>query len=143
VTGLQVVVASSVREQRNSLAKIIGQLGLQPITAEDVSAVRAILARQSVHLLFCQDDLPGGGFRETLRLARRNGSGAILVVCSLLGEVDQYLNAMDLGAFDFIAPPYRSSEVETIVDRVRKDRTEGTRSHIQAGGMSQEKIAAA
>jgi FixJ family two-component response regulator len=31
-------------------------------------------------------------------------------------DVHEYIEAMNLGAFDFVAPPYRSSEIVSIVD---------------------------
>ena len=34
---------------------------------------------------------------------------------SMLGGVHEYIEAMNLGAFDFIAFPYRSSEIISVV----------------------------
>jgi DNA-binding NtrC family response regulator len=107
-----------------------------------MSEVRAVLAERPVHLVFCEDGLPEGGFREVLRLAETAGSDVPLVVCSLLGELDEYLEAMQLGAFDFIAPPYRRVEVESIINSVRQDylskRRGGIRPYMQARAVCQE-----
>jgi len=66
--------------------------------------------------VLCEDTLPDGSFRDVLHTLRLAGSGVPLVVCSLLGEIDEYLEAMESGAFDFIAPPFRPTELESIVN---------------------------
>jgi FixJ family two-component response regulator len=37
-----------------------------------------------------------------------------------LADVDEYIEAMNLGAFDFIAPPYRGTEIISVVDSASK-----------------------
>jgi DNA-binding NtrC family response regulator len=147
MSWLQVLVACSNSQRRSALVDILAQFGLQPIVAADMNEVRTICAQQPLHLVFCEDGLPEGGFRELLRLAKASGSEVAVVVCSLLGELDQYLEAMQLGAFDFIAPPYRRGEVEFIVDSVRKNyllkRMGGTHPYIQAGAVCREDEAVA
>jgi DNA-binding NtrC family response regulator len=146
VSWLQVLVACSDPDRRSALVDILAQLGLEPVIATDMGEVRTIFAERPLHLLFCEDGLPQGGFRELLRLAKATGSQFAVVVCSLLGELDQYLEAMQLGAFDFIAPPYRRGEVEFIVDSVRKNyllkRMGGTHPYVQ-GAVCREDDAAA
>jgi DNA-binding NtrC family response regulator len=147
MSWLQVLVACSNPERRSTLVDILAQLGLEPVVAADMDEVRAIFAQSPLHLVFCEDGLPEGGFRELLRLAKANGSEVAVVVCSLLGELDRYLEAMQLGAFDFIAPPYCRGEVEFIVNSVRKNyllkRMGGTHPHMQAGAACRENEAAA
>ena len=121
MSGLGVLVANSDTGKRTALVDILAQCGLESMTVTSVDEVRAALAQQAVHLVFCEHALPEGGFREVLRLAQVTGSGVPLVVSSLLGELEEYLEAMQLGAFDFIAPPYRPCEVKSIVNSVRQN----------------------
>jgi DNA-binding NtrC family response regulator len=83
--------------------------------SSNVSEAQAVMRERSIGLVFCESDLPEGGFRPVLHTLKLAGSRAPLVVCSLLGELEEYLEAMQLGAFDFIRPPYRHAEVEVIV----------------------------
>jgi DNA-binding NtrC family response regulator len=102
--------------------------------------VLAVLAQRPVNLVLCEAALPGGGFRQVIQLMNATGLGIPLVVCSRLGEWDEYLEAMQLGAFDFIAAPYRLSEIEFILNRVRSMHLHktmgGTGHNIQAGLVS-------
>jgi DNA-binding response OmpR family regulator len=68
--------------------------------------------------VLCEDALPDGSFRDVLHTLQLGGSRVPLVVCSRLDEMEQYLEAMESGAFDFIAPPFRPTEVKAIVNSV-------------------------
>ena len=90
MSWLGVLVASSDAGKQTVLVDILAQCGLEPMTATNVGEVRAALAQRPVHLVFCEDALPEGGFREVLWLAKATGSEVPLVVSSLLGEIDEY-----------------------------------------------------
>ena len=118
--GLQVLVASSDAARRDALAEILVRCGLRPLTTTSVSGVRAMFDHGPVHLVFSEDDLPEGGFHEVLRLAATMGQRIPVVVCSRHGDLDEYLEAMQSGAFDFIAPPFSPAEIRFIVSRAPK-----------------------
>jgi DNA-binding NtrC family response regulator len=100
-----VLVACKDYESRCALASILADFALDLVFASSVDQARAILLGQPIHLVLCEDILPDGSFRDVLHTLKLAGSGTPLVVCSLLGEIDEYLEAMESGAFDFIAPP--------------------------------------
>ena len=68
-------------------------------------------------LVVCEDTLADGSFRNVLYTLKLAGSRIPLVVCSLLAEMAEYLEAMELGAFDFIAHPFCRVELERIINR--------------------------
>ena len=117
-TQTSVLVACNDCGSRFALASILAGLGFDLVFASSVDQARAVLLGRPIRLVFCEDILPDGSFRDVLRTLRRAGSRVPLVVCSLLGEMDEYLEAMDLGAFDFIAPPFRPAELESIINNV-------------------------
>lgn len=49
-----------------------------------------------------------------------------VVVVSALGDAEQYLEAMDQGALDYITPPYRRADIESIVRHRQEKRMEMT-----------------
>ena len=121
MSWIQVMVASSDPEGRVTLAKILAECGLTPLIATSVEEVRSVLSRSVVHLMFCEDNLPDGRYSEVLHLARSTSPIPQVVVCSRLGELEEYLEAAYLGAFDFILPPYRSAEIVSVLYGVWKD----------------------
>jgi len=113
-----VLVACNDCESRCALASILEDLGLDLVFASSVDQARAILLGRPIRLVFCEDALPDGSFRDVLHTLKLAGSRVPLVVCSLLGEMDEYLEAMESGAFDFISPPFRPTELESIVNSI-------------------------
>ena len=120
---LVALVACTDRGICQNLASMLKQCGTEAIVSSSVSETQAVLLERSVGLVLCESDLPEGGFRSVLQMLKLAGSRAPLVVCSLLGELEEYLEAMQLGAFDFIRPPYRQAELEAIVKSVLRQHT--------------------
>ena len=112
----QVLVTGCDAGKRTALLYMLEEYGLQPMIASNVEQTRQILERTPMHVVFCEDRLPDGGFREILCLVKANRPEVQVVVSSMLGDVHEYIEAMNLGAFDFIASPYRSSEIISVVD---------------------------
>lgn len=120
----QVLIACGDPETRRSLVDIFTQSELEPVLACTVCEAHASLALQPISLTFCEDRLPGGGYGELLRKTQLSGSHIPLVVVSALGDAEQYLRAMEQGALDYITPPYRRADIESIVSRRREKRLE-------------------
>src|SRR5258708_34443470 len=103
---IQVLVVGSAVGKRNALIDILEECGLEPVIASNLGEVSNILARRPMHVVFCEDNLPDGGFREILRLVKANRPEIQVVLSSMLGDVNESIETINLGAFDFIAPPY-------------------------------------
>lgn len=114
----QVLVACSDPESWRTLLGVLAQCGLEPVFSSTVSEAREILAGQSVLLVFCEADLADGSFHDVLRAAETAEAKIPVVVASRRDDTAEYLEAMGSGAFDFIACPFRSAEVEWIVSHV-------------------------
>jgi DNA-binding NtrC family response regulator len=129
--NVEVLVASSDVENRSVLVDILGQQRAESLIASNVDEVQTILAKRPIDLVFCDETLPGGGFHYLLLLTKTIGGGLPLVLSSLLGELDCYLEAIELGLLDFVAPPFRATDVNSIIGRILQNRpsrlTEGTR----------------
>src|SRR6202140_2671039 len=116
VNPIQVLVTGCDAGKRTALLNMLEEYGLEPMIASNVEETRQILERRALHVVFCEDKLPDGGFREVLCLVKASRPEIQVVLSSMLGDVHEYIEAMNLGAFDFVAPPYRSSEIASIVD---------------------------
>ena len=113
--SIQVLVTGCDAGKRTALLNMLAEYGLEPMIAANVEETRQILERRPMQVVFCEDRLPDGGFREILCLVKANRPEVQVVVSSMLGDVHEYIEAMNLGTFDFIAPPYRSSEIISVV----------------------------
>ena len=90
-------------------------LVLQPRASGEVS-------RQTTGLVFCDDRLPDGTYRDLLTLRQTGQRSLCFVVTTRVGEWDEYLEATQLGAFDVIPFPLRATDVElTVIRAMRRE----------------------
>ena len=97
---------------RQVLVRLVAQCGLKPVIATSTSDTISILGSEAVCVTFCQDDLPGEGFKAVLKAAKR--VAVPVVVVSRIADPQRYLESMELGAFDFICLPYSDTEVAAL-----------------------------
>jgi len=116
-----VLLACSDAESRNALRTFLVSPGVAIQEAKDVIEAEVHLS-SAVSLVLCEDCLPKGGYRELLRKIQLARLEVPLVVSSATGGTEQYLEAMQLGADDYIIPPYRRELVESIVQRRHQAR---------------------
>lgn len=110
---LRVLVVSSDPDNGRNLGSILSECGLDPVLTSTLEEAQSLLAKPGVLLAFCDAELGDGTFRELLSLTET--AKIPVVVASRVYKTLQYLEAMRLGAFDFIAPPYRRSELAHIL----------------------------
>ena len=119
----EVVIASSDVESRRALANMLERLGIEPFLASTVRECKEILAINRVGLIFCSRTLADGNCYDLLNASRGGRPKPMVVVTSSVTDWDEFLEAMRLGAFDVIACPCRSTDVEWMVlQALRHDR---------------------
>jgi DNA-binding NtrC family response regulator len=107
-------------EDRTSLLHILDGLSLNVISCSALDQVQEVLSRQEVPLVFCDERLTDGCYRDLLTSAA--GRRPRVVVTIRTGEWDEYLDAMRQGAFDAIRFPLRPTDVELVVLRAMREK---------------------
>ena len=122
LSSLKVLLVSSDPANRQLLKSLLEECHLSPVCCSTVRDARTRLARRHVPVVFCEAQLTDGSFRDLLGAADTTISK--VVVTSRSGDTHEYVEAMSLGAFDYMSSPYRRSEVEWILSHV--EETVGT-----------------
>ncbi|HJY87245.1 MAG TPA: response regulator [Candidatus Acidoferrales bacterium] len=117
----EVLIATTDPGTRRGLASILSQWGLEPLCTSTVYEAKTFLARQSVPMVFCQDHLADGSFRDLLGAAKLVKSKARVVVTSRTEDMNGYLEAIRLHAFDVIPCPCRPADVHRVVSQALRD----------------------
>lgn len=116
MTGeFEVLVAASSPENRSALTKVLMGMGLKPAISSSVREARDILSTKTVSLVFCEEKFADGNYRDVLRAVKRTPEKAPVVVSSHSHDWYEYLEALRLGAFEFLDGPVRATDVEMIV----------------------------
>ena len=112
--GNGLVVSSDVEVSRK-LAESLGQCGLAPLFASTVVESRIALAGREVLVVLCNECLADGTYEDIVNLVRRSHTKIPLVVVSRIGEWPEYLRAVDRGAFDYVAYPPTSGDLQRAI----------------------------
>jgi DNA-binding NtrC family response regulator len=118
---ISILVVSSEIRNRNSLRDVLNRQGCKTIHASTVGECEEVFANQSVDLVFCDRGLADGTYREILAMTRLRSPCVRLVVTSRLADREEYLEALDNGAFDLITSPSQTADVVRVISRARHD----------------------
>ena len=103
-------------ETFHDLAMVLRALTINVMHAQDYREASLHLRKKDgVDLVFAGADLPEGGWADILALARQSKNFLPVIVVSRMVDVGLYLDALGKGAFDFVAPPFLTSDIAHIV----------------------------
>lgn len=105
------LVSTSIEDQKTVLGVLSG-LANNVFSCSTLAEAEEVILRQTIDLVFCDEHLPDGPFRDLLSLSRSRQKTLCVVVTTHIGEWNEYLEAMQLGAFDVIPFPLRATDVE-------------------------------
>jgi DNA-binding NtrC family response regulator len=117
----ETVVAISDSEDRRTLAKILGQLGLDAMGVGTVGQCRELLEKGEVGLVFSSEFFPDGDFRAILGASQALARGPAVILASprMLKRAEELVR---LGAFDVIGVPFHPTDVEWSVIKASRAR---------------------
>lgn len=121
---LDALVISDRMEHVKSLVRILDGLAINVYVACSLKQAQEVLWRQPVALVFCDERIPGGSFRELLQTAEAKRKASHFVVMLQTGEWDEYLEAMRLGAFEVIRCPVQPTDVEMTLIHATRDQAQ-------------------
>ncbi len=105
---------------RNSLQRIIGNYGHETFLAEDGETAIEQLRDQRPDIVFLDYRLPDLDGLEVLKRIKKEQEEVLVVVFSAYGTFTTVVDAMKLGAFDYLQKPYQNEEIAVILMKAVK-----------------------
>ncbi|MFQ5429113.1 MAG: sigma-54-dependent transcriptional regulator [Phycisphaerae bacterium] len=102
---------------RDSLADILRMQGHEVVTYADPHRALAELASMSADVIISDLRMPGMDGIEVLRSLRSRGIETAFVLMTAYASVPTAVEAMKLGAFDYIQKPFEADAIALIVER--------------------------
>ena len=118
----EILVIASDPETRKALSSILQTEGLKSVQASYLSEGRALLASETVVMVFCERHLADGTYLDLLPAAQTKSGNVPVVVTSRLADWDEYLEALRNGAVDLIASPFKPSDVSSALAQARREK---------------------
>jgi len=113
----RVLVVDDEQSMRNVLAIALQQEGYEVVTAEDGAAARRELEARSVDLVVSDIRMPGLDGIEVLRFAREHAPGTEVILVTAHASTDSAVEALRLGAYDYVVKPFDIDELKVTVQR--------------------------
>ena len=101
----------------------MAQWALETMFCSSVHEAQPMLVSSGFSLIFCEDQLSDGTYRDLLGLTVKPAKSRFVVLSPTPEIDDKYDEAMRLGAFEMIASPCRKSDIQWIVIRAMQEES--------------------
>ena len=107
-------------DMRGNLGEALLLCGMAPIFAASIVDAGYHLVTSPINFIVSEHRLPDGSYTDLLSLSRASVAAPPLVVISPTGDWPDYFDAIDRGAYDFLAYPLIPGELQRIVSAYLK-----------------------
>jgi DNA-binding NtrC family response regulator len=114
---LHVLVVDDDDAVRKACCSIAAGMGFAVVGADSATAARAILKHQKVDLILLDLKLPGGGGLGLLEQVKALHPDTGVVVMTAFASVSSAVEAMRIGAGDYLTKPFALEELTTVLER--------------------------
>ena len=113
-----ILIVDDEKNIRQHLATYVRRLGHRAEAAEDATAALAVLEREPVDLVFSDVRMAGVDGLALLREIRRRRPDAVVVLMTAFATVEQAVEAMRAGAYDYLVKPFSLDQAGLLITRV-------------------------
>ena len=135
-----ILIVEDEAKMRRLLELSLGEDGYATVSAGDAEAGLKLLRSSAVDLVLTDVKLPGMDGMEFLQEVKRVNAALPVVVMTAFGTVETAVEAMKLGASNYVLKPFSLDEMRMVVRKeldVRQLRDEN-RSLREAAGIAQQ-----
>jgi len=112
-----ILVVDDEETIRDSCQQALARKGNKVEVAEDGSKALALLEKESFDLVILDLKMPGLNGMEVLKKIKKDDPEVIVVVITGFATVESAVEAMKMGAYDFIPKPFTPDSLRMIVNR--------------------------
>ena len=120
--AIRVLVVDDERPTRLLMEKELPRAGYLVTSAESGEEALEHLRTRDFDVVLLDLKMPGIGGMEALRRIRDSGASAEVVVLTGHPDVESAIQAMKLGAYDYLTKPFKLSELEEVLQRAAERR---------------------
>jgi len=115
--ALRILVVDDDTPLRKACCEIVAGMGFVPLSAGCVQEARAVLEQQQVDMLLLDLKLPGGGGLKLLTEVKTQYPEIGVVVMTAFATVSSAVEAMKIGAGDYLTKPFAQEELTGVLER--------------------------
>ncbi len=111
----RILVIDDEQSMREMLSIALGKAGFDVVAAESRATAAAVLAKDPVDLVITDVRLPDGDGIEVLRHVKTGSPDTVVIVMTAYGSTRDAVDAMKLGAHDYLLKPFDVDELKIVV----------------------------
>lgn len=114
----RILVVDDEKNARMALSKILSHDGYEVSSAENGVEALNFLRNKEVELIITDLNMPEMNGLAFLRELNRNHPDSNVIMITAYGEVESYLEAISLGAFEFINKPLKYDDLKKVINKI-------------------------
>ncbi|MFO7716325.1 sigma-54-dependent transcriptional regulator [Desulfosarcina sp.] len=125
-----ILIIDDEENMRHMLQAMLTRYSYAIDTAKDGAEGLAKITRQQFDLILCDVKMPQMSGLEFLKAGRDRLLSTIVIMMSAYGSIDMAIEAMKLGAYDFVSKPFKNEEIRLTIkkaeerERLKKENIE-------------------
>jgi DNA-binding NtrC family response regulator len=121
VTGSTVLVVDDERTLARAVKAFLSEAGYEAEVADDAEKALELLPRLRPDVVFADVRLPGMSGIDLLRRIREFDPAIPVIIMTAYGTIEGAVEAVKLGAFDYMKKPVDLEELKLLADRAREN----------------------
>lgn len=116
----RILIIDDEKNMRHMLSTLLSKKGYKVESASDGEQGCKALEKNYFKIILCDVKMPGMGGIELLKAAAEYITESLVIMMSAYGTIDMAVEAMKLGAFDFISKPFKSDEILLAIQKAEE-----------------------
>jgi len=114
----RILVVDDEENTRIGLSKLLSQEGFEVESAANGNDALDLLGQQKVNLVISDINMPDMNGLVFLRELSRKFPSTSVIMITAYGGVESYLEAMNLGAYEYLHKPVRMDELRSVMKKI-------------------------
>jgi DNA-binding NtrC family response regulator len=134
MTKARLLIAEDDADMRDLLQEVLEEAGHETVLATDGRAALALLERETelLDLVLTDVQMPGVKGDELLRAAREHRAEAPVIVITAFGSVEQAVEMVKAGAFQYITKPFKTAELlDTVAQALERSAPQRAQARLR------------
>tara|TARA_B110000285_G_scaffold31553_1_gene32634 strand:- start:4339 stop:5745 length:1407 start_codon:yes stop_codon:yes gene_type:complete len=120
---------------RELLEITLGRMGIETLSAKDVTAAKALLQAHEFDFCLTDMNLPDGNGIELVQHITSNYPQLPVAMITAHGSMDSAVEALKAGAFDFVSKPVNLKLLRSLVDRALNLKPLGPKTDTESSSL--------
>ena len=110
-----ILLVDNDREYGRAMKKMLDKSGYDVTIAQDGKEALGVLSKNVFDLIISALRMPNVDGIEMMEEIRRNRITAPVIFITAYGEVESYIDVMNMGAFDYLNKPVKKQEILNVI----------------------------